>query len=213
MAFFNELSSHATHPPSAVDVYGAVVGEDFDLLFGGTQRLRQLWFLFIAVTTRTNPLDPRFLRKRDFLTLMRQCRVVAFKGGGRFHSLATPLLEAEVNVIHEAEASRGWSHAKHDPTGRTQSRGSTHRKLTWSAFLLALVAIARRAFRREASPVGAVRLLLAVHVFPHTGTVVASFLSERARGFAPAMDARIRRDRQRAISVVAEGGHGISCVN
>ena len=67
----------------------AVVGEDFDALFSGAANLRHLWFLFVGITTRTNPLDPGIMRKRDFVTLMRQCRVVAMRGAGRFHPLAT----------------------------------------------------------------------------------------------------------------------------
>ena len=154
-SLWNQHSSHEA--ADFVTLHGPQVTDDFDHLFGPSA-LRRLWFLFLAITTRSNPMTPAVMRKRELVRLMRQARVIVGRGTtgakGRapgpaqppHHPLLAPLLEADVNVLHQAEQSRGPG-----------------RQFTWTPFLRSLVAAARRAYRR--APGGephALRLLLEV---------------------------------------------------
>jgi hypothetical protein len=180
----------------------------------GPHNLRQLWFLFIVVTTRTNPSNPEVMRKRDLVSLMRQCELVKpsnqkhkkptkpnLKPENNPHNLVFCLLmEAEINVIHQAEENR-----------------YTPKRYSWSAFLRSLITIATKAYRenpesaahhkkakemnqsyflrdedeyaaankRKANVLAAVGLLLENHLIPRTERLVKSFLNEKGRGLLP----------------------------
>jgi len=218
---WNEYSAHSDGP-SLSSVHGSMVEDDFEELFGRSH-LRQLWFLFLAINTRSNPMQPSVMRKRDLVQLMRQARVEAPRssssGGsgtndhmapaGRNasststhvrHPLAAPLVDADVDVIHTSEASR-----------------CATKKFTWTPFLRALVATSRKVYGQRA-PGGephALQLLLEVNLLPHTTHLVASFVGSRARGFMPSVDKLLslaqagsehHQQRSRASSIASEAG-------
>jgi len=215
---WNEYSAHSDGR-SLSSVHGSMVEDDFEELFGRSH-LRQLWFLFLAINTRSNPTQPSVMRKRDLVQLMRQARVVVPRsssvggsGGNDImaivgqktsssshvrHPLAAPLVDADVDVIHTSETSR-----------------CATKKFTWTPFLRALVATSRKLYGQRA-PGGephALQLLLEVNVLPHTTHLVASFVGSRARGFMPSVDKLLSlasvdsaQQRSRASSIASEAG-------
>jgi hypothetical protein len=153
---------------SSAELHGAVVDGDYAGLFrGGT--LRDLWFLFLAITTRSNPANPAIMRKRELIRFARQvgcCKRIKTPNGPATNTsifLGEALLEADIAIIHESERAR-----------------SPGKKFTWTAFLRSVIAIARKVFR-DAPTAEALRLFLEDHVIIGTRELVSSFMGPMVR--------------------------------
>ena len=121
----------------------------------------ELWVIFIATNCKHNPKDPEVMRKRDFVTLMRGCKVISTK---KFHPRGTPLMDADVNVIHQQEMGR-----------------NAERKFNFSAFKRAMRTVATRVYQ-QLSLTTAMSMLESVNLQPHTVQLRCGFEAARSLG-------------------------------
>lgn len=219
---------------------------DYSDMFGANN-LRQLWFLYIVITTRTNPSNPEVMRKRELVKLMRNCQLLKVNGSSlnpnlkikqnlkqnkkpvltkenNPHDLVfSTLMEAEINVIHQAEESRTYVLNNHTINKK--------KRFTWSAFLRSLVTIASKVYKENPNETlaqkkkkkkklrnqmffddfdenremfhvkhdyisEALQLLITNHILPETQDLVNNFLNEKGYGLLPIIGKKLMFGQQ-----------------